>query len=118
MADLYGMFFFIQFFLALALTLFRFYNVMRLWSKKGPVYELPIAFISFIGFLIIYGIGLVTFLVGFAEPLFLALFQMESFIFLGLNVLFFIIEIIYLLTNRFMKDAVQARNAKEEYYAE
>lgn len=118
MVDLYGMFFFIQFALAVGITLFKTYNVMRLWSKDGPVYELPMSFILFIGFLIVYAVGFISFLVNFEEPLFLALFKMESLLFMGLNVLYFIIELFRFMTSKYMKDTVTARNARREYYAE
>lgn len=93
-------FFLIQIIIVLGIFFLKMYNVMKLKiMKEDPYYNLVIAIISFIGFIVFYGFGFFTFLINYEETLYSVLFNLESLL-LIMVVFFFIVELFYYLASR------------------
>jgi len=102
--NIYEVFFLMQFLIAVGLLLLKFYNLMR----PADNYTIEKAIITFIGYFLAYGVGFVVLLANAGEEvLYSLLFRLETW-FIGLIVLFFIIEVIYLLKELSMGDTKKA----------
>jgi len=108
--NIYSSLFIFQFLCILFISMIKFYNILS--GGKQPKdrergffpYDMRASFMMFVLTLLFYGIGFVISIYGFAEQLYLILFKFEMFLFLPLNTLFFIVEIIFQL-----KDTAFAR---------
>lgn len=98
MVEFIDLMFLFQFFVIIILFVIKLYNVISYSSKKkkeggesNPL-SMKVSFLVFIGFLLFYGIGFVTTLIGVDNVLMYQLFRLETFLLLPV-VLFFIIEL-------------------------
>jgi hypothetical protein len=87
--------FILQFLIVLAISFYKLYNIISV----GQAYNTKISFLLFIGFCITWGVGFMTVMFNSytltSDLLFIQLFGLENLLF-GLNLLFFIIELIML----------------------
>lgn len=89
---IYGLLFLMQFMLVIGLALLKLYNLM----KVGAIYTAQVSWVLFISGLLAYGVGFITALVGYVEPLFSTLLQLETW-FMLLFVVFHISEVLLYL---------------------
>lgn len=92
MTALYNTFFLLQFLVAVGITGFKVYNVF----SSGEAYSFKAAVIMFLGYLVTWFVGLLLVLLEPEQLLFSMLYQLEVWL-LSLNVLFFIIEIFFIV---------------------
>jgi len=95
MADANGMFFVLQFLVVLTIFMVKFYNILRV----GELYDIKIAFLLIVGFLLAYGSGFMVMLVNNTELLFRVLFGIETSL-VVLTLLFFSLEVIFDIKTR------------------
>jgi len=110
MAQLLEMIFVIQILGVIGLFLAKFYNILTV----GKFYDIKIAWIIFISFLICWLAGLVVFLNEPEEIFFLIFFRVET-ILLGLMGIFIIFEHFFAIKENANKVADQPRYSINEY---
>lgn len=106
MENIYSMLFAVQFFIAVAIVLYRIYNGMNL----GKLYDIKVSFMLFIGYLLCWLVGLMITLFNPETLILSQILKIENIMFM-LNTLFFIIEIFFWLDVWANKTIVQARNS-------
>lgn len=119
--SLYSSLFIFQFLVVILITLVKFYNILS-GNKKAEEgktfpYDIKISFILFAATLVLYGVGLMISIYMYDEYLYIILFQIERFI-LPVNILFFIIELIYRLKDTALKtiEAHKSRDTKRSFF--
>lgn len=94
-------------------TLIKFYNILHgKKQQEGQIfpYDIKISFVLFAVTLLLYGIGFTINMYGYDETLYTLLFSFET-VLLPLNILFFIIEVIYRLSDTALK-TIEAHKSK------
>jgi hypothetical protein len=95
MSNIYDLFFTVQFFIAIAILLYKLYNIM----SECDIYDMRVSFILFIGYFLSYGIGAIVVMLHYSQfgevtLLYHILWTLEGWLVL-VNVLFLAIEIIF-----------------------
>ena len=121
--NIYDTMFIIQFLVVISITLLKVWNLMSYKTDKKLnekdsnddytlFYDIRVAFILFIAFFITWGSGLMILILDHNNLLISTLFKFET-LFVLLNVMFFIIELIIHFSIKFSKQ----ENIIQPYYA-
>jgi hypothetical protein len=110
MATLSATIFLLQFLLVFIIIIAKLLNLM----SAGKLYEFKYSILGFAMYFFFWGIGLIITIIEYDSVIYSAIQQLETY-FILLNVVFFLGELFFLMSDTDTKQARPARNSRKEY---